>query len=139
MEIIKVIVAGGRNFDDYALLKKSLDEYLKPLVGDGVSIEIVSGAASGADSLGEKYAKERGYGVKRFPALWNDIDRPGAVIRTNGWGGKYDVNAGFARNEQMAEYADVLVLFWNGSSKGSKHMLDTMKKQFKPVQIITYK
>jgi predicted Rossmann fold nucleotide-binding protein DprA/Smf involved in DNA uptake len=65
--MIKVIVAGTRTFNNYELLKNKLDEFLK----DIEDIEIVSGGARGADALGERYAKEKGYKVTYFPADWN--------------------------------------------------------------------
>ena len=60
----KVIVAGTRYFTNYGLMCKKLDTLLCKLK----DIEIVSGTASGADSLGEKYAKEHNLFLKQFPA-----------------------------------------------------------------------
>lgn len=59
---MKVIIAGCRNFDDYDTLCKVCDHMLQ----NQGEVEIVSGAASGADSLGEQYAHERGFAVKYF-------------------------------------------------------------------------
>ncbi len=64
---MKGIIAGGRNFDDYDTLGRVCDQMLQ----NQSEIEIVSGAASGADNLGEQYAHERGHEVKSFPADWN--------------------------------------------------------------------
>jgi len=63
----KVIIAGGREFDDYKQLCETADHMLQ----NKAHIEVVSGVARGADTLGEKYAKERGYALKQFPANWN--------------------------------------------------------------------
>ena len=63
----KVIVAGTRYFTNYGLMCKKLDTLLCNLK----DIEIVSGTARGADSLGEKYAKEHNLFLKQFPADWN--------------------------------------------------------------------
>jgi hypothetical protein len=71
-------------------------------------IEVVSGCARGADQLGERWADERGYPVKRFPADWH----------------KHGKRAGYLRNEEMAGYATHLVAFWDGRSRGTKHMID---------------
>ncbi|GAH13743.1 unnamed protein product, partial [marine sediment metagenome] len=81
-----IVVAGTRTFDDYELLKKKLDALLNKKVKEH-GIEIVSGCAAGADALGERYAEERGYSVKRFPANW----------------GKYGKAAGPIRNKEMSE------------------------------------
>lgn len=51
MRINEVIVAGTRYFNDYNLMRTKLDCFLKNLT----NVEIVSGAARGADTLGEHY------------------------------------------------------------------------------------
>lgn len=106
--MFKVIVAGSRHFTDYIFVKSVLNHYLS----NQTDVEIVSGCAQGVDKLGEQYAKENGLPVKRFPADWNTYGRA----------------AGPIRNKQMAEYADALILFWNGSSPGSKNMLKNAKE-----------
>lgn len=103
-QIFRVIIAGGRLFDDYAYLKDSMD-YLLQNVKD--EIAVICGKARGADTLGEKYAKERGYTVHYFPADWD----------------RYGKSAGYIRNEEMAKNADALVAFWDGKSRGTKNMI----------------
>ena len=88
---MKIIVAGSREFKDYEMLKNKLDT----LLINQKEIQIVSGGCRGADELGERYAKEKGYSLKVFKADWN----------------KYGKKAGPLRNRQMAEYADGLVAF----------------------------
>jgi len=105
---VKVIIAGSRNFMDYKTLCNVCDYMLQ----NQNEIEIVSGTAKGADELGERYAKDKGYGVKQFPADWD----------------KYGKSAGYKRNEEMAKYADALIAFWDGHSKGTGHMIDLAKK-----------
>ena len=118
--MFRVIVAGSRGFIDYILLRNSLDKLLCDKTSDG--IEIVSGTAKGADSLGEQYATEHGYSIKQFPADW-DI---------------YGKSAGYRRNKEMAEYADALVAFWDGVSPGTKHMIDLAKEKNLKIRIIKY-
>jgi hypothetical protein len=115
---MKVIIAGGRDFDDYDLLCEKCDKILSRQT----EIEIVSGRARGADQLGERYAKERNYPIKMFAADWN----------------RYGKRAGYIRNEDMANYGDGLILFWNGISKGSEHMLNTAKEWNLKIRIIIY-
>ena len=38
----------------------------------------------------------------------------------------------------MADTADVLIAFWDGKSKGTMHMINTMKQQHKPVFVFHY-
>ena len=102
----KVIIAGSRDYDDYHHLSTACDFLLSDLYPDA-RIEIVSGTARGADKLGERYAKERGYLLTRFPADWNMHGR----------------SAGHLRNRDMAEYADALIAFPVGKSPGTRNMI----------------
>lgn len=121
MSIIKVIISGGREFPDYTLLKFKCDKILSELAKTS-EIQIVSGGANGADKLGERYAKDHHYIVKRFEAEW-DV---------------YGKVAGFLRNEQMAKYADMCICFWDKKSIGTKMMIDLAKKHRLQLRIIFY-
>lgn len=107
---MKVIVAGGRNINDQALVDAAIAE-------SGFEVtEIVSGKARGVDTCGEVWALWHDIPVKEFPAIWRDRD------------GVYDSAAGFRRNSAMARYAEALVAVWDGRSTGTKHMLDQAAK-----------
>lgn len=80
--------------------------YVNPL-NHNDTLEIVSGAARGADQLGETFAISRNIPIRKFPADWENFGR----------------SAGFVRNREMAEYADALLLLWDGKSRGSQNML----------------
>lgn len=112
---MKVIVAGSRNFNNYSLLEKTLNSFSET----HGSIEIVSGGARGADTLGERYAKEHNCPLKVFPAEWD----------------KFGKGAGYIRNAEMAAYADALVAFWDGQSKGTKHMIELAQRSGLTVQV----
>ena len=118
-EMIKVIVAGGRDFSDYDLLKQTLNRLLMYKLPN---VEIVCGKARGADTLGECYAKELGLPIAYFPADWDQFGKA----------------AGYIRNKEMAKYADACVIFWDGQSKGSKHMYDLALKEGIPTRIVRY-
>jgi len=108
--MVRMIVAGSRGFDDYGYLSEKLDGIIEEIHDE---IEIVSGGAKGADSLGEQYAEERGIPVKQFAPDWK----------------RFGKSAGFRRNREMLDYAKeeqtVVVAFWDGESKGTA---DTIKK-----------
>ena len=114
MNIKKIIVAGCRDFKGYAMLKKSLDA----LIVD--PCEIVSGGASGVDTLAVIYASYRKFESKVFKADWD----------------KHGKAAGPIRNREMAEYADELIAFWDGKSRGTKNMIETMRGLNKPVKVV---
>ena len=116
---MKIIIAGSRNFTDY----KKLSEICDNILQDQTDVEIVSGAYyKGADLLGEQYAAEKGFRLTKFPADWKSFGRA----------------AGPKRNEQMAKYADALIAFWDGKSKGTKHMIEKAKKENLIVKIINF-
>jgi hypothetical protein len=115
---MKVIVAGSRSFNDVPLLYQTLDRLLQKNV-EIASAEIVSGRAKGADQLGEMYAAENNISLKLFPADWDTHGK----------------KAGILRNTQMAEYADILIAFWDGKSRGTKHMILDMLAKGKPVHV----
>ena len=106
----RVIIAGTRDFSDYQLLRDKCDAILSAKRQDS-NIIIVSGTARGADRLGERYARERGFQLRRFPADWlNDEKKAGPI-----------------RNAKMADNADALIAFWDGQSRGTKNMIETAK------------
>ena len=115
---MRVIIAGSRNYSNYQELVSFCDQVLSGTE----SIEIVSGTARGADSMGEKYANEREYKIARFPADWN----------------KYGKSAGYVRNKEMADYADGLIAFWDGQSKGTLHMINLAKERGLNIRIFNF-
>lgn len=119
---MKLIIAGSRTL--YPTL-----ELIDSIVMDcsiGLK-EVISGGARGIDKAGEEYVewikeKQISYGMgevtlRRFPANWD----------------KHGKAAGPIRNKQMAEYGDALLLIWDGTSRGSKNMKETMLELGKPV------
>lgn len=116
----RVIIAGCRDFADYELLKEKCDFYLQKQQPE--DIVFVSGHASGADALGERYAQERGFQLEIYPADWKAHGRA----------------AGPIRNENMARVAHALIAFWDGKSRGTKNMIDTARKHNLQVAVVRY-
>jgi hypothetical protein len=118
---MRVIVAGSRDFTN---MKQGFD-VLGKLIKE--SVEIVSGGARGADAIGEAWAKSKGCKLTVFPAEW----------------ATYGKSAGYKRNVQMAEYAKqdagMLIAFWDGQSKGTKHMIDIATKYGLAIKIVRLK
>ncbi len=132
---LKVIIAGGRKFNNYPLL----ESYCTHVLQNQSNIEIVSGTANGADMLGEKFAIDHNLGLKSFPAPWNDIEgRRENTIGTRANGDKYWKGAGMFRNQQMADYADALIVFWDGKSRGTGAMVNMAKRAGLKVRVKTY-
>lgn len=125
---MKLIIAGSRNFLDYAFLRSACDQIIEEHRLDVT--EIISGKAPGVDTLGEQYAYERNIKLTSFPAPWEDVEgKPESEIKINRQGKKYWKLAGFYRNKQMLEYGDFLIIFWDMKSPGSKHMINEAKKK----------
>lgn len=131
MKELRVIIAGSRNFDDFSKLMNSCIDILHEISDqndDLDKIRVVSGTARGADQLGEQYAKIAGYEVSRFVPDWDGLGK----------------RAGYVRNAEMAKYAmadgnyGVLIAFWDGKSKGTKHMIDLAEKNGLEVHIVRF-
>lgn len=150
---MRVIIAGGRNFDDFDFLFYVLVSEFTELTQKGIlsgdvmtdvqNIEIVSGKADGADKLGEKFAEFFDIKVKPFPADWDNLDVDPCVVKHNNNGKPYNALAGYIRNKQMLDYAleeenGLLVAFWDGKSKGTKSMIELAEKAGLRVKIATY-
>ncbi len=114
----RVVIAGCRNYDNYEQAKVYIDSCLFDIQKES-NIIIVSGGAKGADAIGERYAKDKGFAVEKYPANWR----------------AYGKGAGPKRNKQMAEISDLIICFWDGKSKGTKSMIDYARKYGKPVKI----
>ena len=114
---MKVIVAGSRNLKCKDLIFKKLDE-MKDMID-----EVVCGEAMGADSIGKEWAIKNRIAVKSFPAEWD----------------KYDRLAGPIRNQDMGNYADYLIAFWDGESVGTKHMFTYMQQIGKHGEVVIIK
>lgn len=127
---LRVIIAGGREFDDFAKLKQECLDIISTKVKNvkTETIKIISGGARGADRLGEEFARIAGYETKRFLADWDTHGK----------------SAGYIRNTEMAKYAaeggmvGMLIAFWDGNSRGTKHMIDLAKRYGLDVHVVKY-
>ncbi len=114
----RVVIAGCRDYDDYEEAKEYIDFCLSNIRKEN-NIIIVSGGASGADAIGERYADENGFEVEEHPADWE----------------KYGRSAGPRRNREMAQVADYVICFWDGESRGTKSMIECAQQYGKPLKI----
>ena len=107
---MKMLIAGSRSI-------KSFD--LSPYVPKDVDT-VISGGANGIDSLAEQYAD--------LKHLSKYILRP-----------RYDLYgraAPLKRNEEMVDIADIVLVIWDGSSKGANYTINYAKKRKKPLILI---
>ncbi|MBY0438578.1 MAG: DUF2493 domain-containing protein [Burkholderiales bacterium] len=86
---------------------------------------VISGGASGVDSLGEILARENGKPIERFPVSKEEWAQHGKA-------------AGPIRNRRMLEAAEALVAVWDGRSPGTLDMITIARKKGIPVHVITH-
>lgn len=104
----KILVCGGRNFDDYQLLDAALCE-----LDNSVRIgAIVHGGAAGADSLAGKWAKEHNIPVIVYKANWK----------------KHGRSAGPRRNQQMLDEEEPYLVLAFPGGLGTAHMVSIAEK-----------
>ena len=118
---MKLIIAGGRDFNDAILLEKEV----RLLISNGLiprDFELVCGMAKGADLTAYNVCKKKGTVVHKFPANWD----------------MYGRSAGHRRNREMGDYSDALLAFWDGKSPGTKGMIEYMRKLQKPTYVVGY-
>lgn len=109
---MKVIIAGGREVRDFELVSGAIE-------ASGFNIsEVVSGAASGVDQLGEAWAKQRNIPVKLFPAEWK----------------KHGFSAGPIRNRKMVRYADAAIAIPTGGP-GTEDLIRAARQHKLPIYI----
>jgi hypothetical protein len=107
---LKTIIAGSRSINDYSLLEQAIERIKETDIGIKIT-EVVSGTARGVDRLGEKWARNHNVPIKKFPANWDEL-------------GKF---AGYKRNLEMAKYAQVAIILWDGKSLGTLNMINHAK------------
>lgn len=140
--MVRIVIAGSRFFNDYKTLEeivirklfelnKTYPEYNiltvrrseKSYKINPENIEIISGMASGADSLAVKFANNYGLKLIEFPAEWKNLNAVPCKIMENSHG-RYNALAGHNRNRQMAEYATSMMLsefsFYFGMGKAKE-------------------
>lgn len=112
---MRTIIAGSRHLDDYALVERAVEESgFEPTV-------VLSGAGRGIDRQGEEWALRRGILMERYPAMWNIYGR----------------KAGPIRNEAMVRKADALIAVWDGSTRGTAHIIEYATEWGLRVHVLT--
>lgn len=132
---VREIVAGSRGYDDYPFFSKAIIDHIKRF-GDKKHAFISGGAPTGADALIIRWCEEHNYPYYVENADWDNIEAEGAIVRMKN-GKPYNVLAGYWRNSEMAKLATDLVTFYDGVSKGTRHMVEAaIKRGIKPEVIL---
>ena len=113
---MRLIVAGSREIHNVDLIETHMLAFERQYG----AFELVSGMARGVDMVAHGIAARWEIPIHEYPADWN---RNGKA-------------AGYRRNVEMAQAADALMVFWNGGSKGTKHMIDIALQRRIPTILI---
>ena len=112
---MKVIIAGSRSINDYNLLLQAINESKFEIT------TVISGAATGVDYLGERYAQERSLPIKQYVPKWKELGE----------------HAEEMRNCDMTADADACIVVWDGTSPGTKSLIIQATKRNIPVFVKT--
>ncbi len=114
---MRIAIVGGRDFTDYKLLCSYMDQ----IYTEDITC-IISGGATGADSLAERYAKYYGIPMEVHKPDWHTHGKA----------------AGFLRNHTIVARCDKVLAFWNGKSRGTADTIAKAKIAGKLVLIVRY-
>lgn len=106
---MKVAVIGSRGLEI-----ENLEKYLPK-----ETTEIISGGAKGIDACARSYALSRGIKYTEFLPEYE----------------KFGKSAPLRRNDRIIEYADVVLAFWDGKSRGTRYVIEACQKRGKAVRI----
>lgn len=109
---MKVAIVGSRNYNNLEAVRK----YVRALPK---GTTVVSGGARGVDSVAEAEALACGLTVQSIPANWN----------------KFGKRAGPIRNKEIVEASDIVVAFWDGTSKGTRSTIGIARDLNKAVDV----
>ena len=107
---MKVAIVGSRKID-------SID--IKDFISSECN-ELVSGGAKGVDSCVARFAKANNIPLKEFIPEYKKYGRAAPIVR----------------NKAIVEYADKIIAFWDGKSRGTKWVIDYCEKLGVPCEII---
>lgn len=108
---MKIAVIGSRN-----LSIKNLEKYLPENV-----TEIISGGAKGIDSDAKEYALKNNIPITEFLPEYS----------------KFGKSAPLKRNLRIIEYADMVIAFWDGKSRGTEFVIKNCKKMNVEIKVYT--
>lgn len=120
---MNLIIAGTRTFNNFTLLEKEVHSFIhRHQEQEYEKITVICGMARGADLLGRRLAIENNWEVVEMAADWN----------------RFGKAAGYKRNTEMAKVANACIVFWDGKSKGTGHMINLAKEYKLILRVIQY-
>lgn len=112
-----VVVCGSRDFADPFRVSLEIDARIAKLPA---GCTVLTGGAAGADAIAHESARRHGLPVSVMRADWEEHGK----------------RAGIVRNLQMLdENPDLVIAFWNGASKGTRHTITEAQKRGIPTEV----
>lgn len=109
---MKIAIIGSRS-----ITMANIDAYVSN------NDEIVSGGAAGVDSCAANYARRKGLKLTEFLPQYDKYGRAAPIVR----------------NKEIVDYADKVVAFWDGRSKGTLFVIKYAQKTGTPCIIVRVK
>ncbi len=109
---MRIAVIGSRS-----IITTEIDKYVS------YADEIVSGGATGVDTCAEEYAKRKGLKCTVFLPQYERYGRAAPIVR----------------NKKIVDYADKIIAFWDGRSKGTLSVIKYAQKAGKVCEVILCK
>jgi NADP-dependent 3-hydroxy acid dehydrogenase YdfG len=110
---MRVAIVGSRRFSE----PSRVSDYVNALPPRA---SIITGSASGVDAAATKAARTKGIPVQVIPASFDELA---------------DASRSAARNQRLIDACDVLVAFWDGSSKGTRATVERAMDSGKEVHV----
>ena len=115
----KIMICGSRTINDESLISEKLNSAL----AEYPDMILISGGAKGVDSIGEAWAKSHNVQIQQYKPDWK----------------RYGRGAGIVRNKIMVATADLVIIFWDGISNGTKSVIDFFKELNKSYLLVEIK
>lgn len=134
---MRILVYGGRRYDNRDALYRHLDKILAESRQHGDQLVIIQGMAVGADTLARDWAILRGVPFEDYAARWGDlVTEPCKVKRSPLTGRLYNVLAGFSRNQRMIDEGRPDFAVGCSGGKGTQDMTDRLFKAGVPIFLL---
>lgn len=124
-KIHRIGVIGSRTITDKALVYKHLDEMKQTTSLQGDQIVVLSGGAKGVDTLTQQWAKDN-----QVPFI---LFKPYFLVDSQA---EYNPRHYFTRNKQIIDNSDMIIAFWDGTTKGTAWGMGYARKSKKTLMII---
>lgn len=110
---MRVAIVGSRRFSE----PDRVNDYVNALPPRA---SIITGSASGVDAVATRAARAKGIAVQVMPAAFDELA---------------DASKSAARNQRLIDACDVLVAFWDGTSKGTRNTVERALDSGKEVHV----